>query len=215
LQVVVADHCASFEALFFGKRRINGCWVLNYHFSSCNIEGSVTPQQIAGLFVRLFAVWLALTGVRYFGYDFAGFYQTATDQRVSNSLMFTAYAIFAACIVVSLFLWFFPMFVAHKLIPRTQFNNVLRIETQEVAGVACVVLGLYIFAVWAIPSLLHTIFVAIYIKSQSQPLASLGHDYYYSIFQGVLELGVAIVLTFKARQIAAFFLLPRVKAKEE
>jgi hypothetical protein len=43
----------------------------------------------------------------------------------------------------------------------------------------------------------------------------MGHGYIARFVEGFVELAAAIVLTFKAREIATFFLLPRPNDKDE
>src|SRR6266540_5724837 len=107
----------------------------------------MTPQQVVGLFVRLLAVWLAVSGVQVIGIGLA------LDAQKTQEHTLVPYVISAVLFVVALALWFFPMVVAHKLVPRTHFDNVLRIPAEEVAVVACVVLGLWVLVARALPPL--------------------------------------------------------------
>jgi hypothetical protein len=107
----------------------------------------MTPQQIVGLFVRIFAVWLAVSGIQIIGYGVALDAQPGMERSVAP------YAMAIVIFVLAVALWFFPMVVAHKLVPRTHFDNVLRIPAHETAVIACLVLGLWIFVARALPTL--------------------------------------------------------------
>ena len=92
----------------------------------------MTPQQVVGLGVRLFAVWLALAGLPYVIYiPFA-----LARQNVDAGTIWS-YSIGATFFMGAILLWIFPMVVAHRLIPKTTFDNVLTASTSEVAKVGC------------------------------------------------------------------------------
>jgi hypothetical protein len=101
------------------------------------------------------------------------------------------------------------MVVAHKLVPRTHFDNVLRIPAEEVAVVACVVLGLWVFVARALPPLTQYFSVVALLIKNNQPIFSIGDGYFARLVEGLVELAVASLLTFKARAIATYFLVRR------
>jgi hypothetical protein len=160
----------------------------------------MTPQQVVGLFVRLLAVWLAVSGVQVIGIGLA------LDAQQTQEHTLVPYVISAVLFVVALALWFFPMVVAHKLVPRTHFDNVLRIPAGEVAVVACLVLGLWVFVARALPLLTqYSSVVALLIKN-NEPISAIGDGYAARLVEGLIDLAVASLLTFKARAIATYFL---------
>jgi len=163
----------------------------------------VTPQQLIGLFVRLLAVWLAVSGVQVIGIGLA------LDAQQMQEHTLVPYVISTVLFVVALVLWFFPMVVAHKLVPRTHFDNVLRIPAEEVAVVACVVLGLWVFVARALPPLTQYFSVVALLIKNNQPIFSIGDGYFARLVEGLVELAVASLLTFKARAIATYFLVRR------
>ena len=169
----------------------------------------MTPQQVVALFVRLLAVWIAVSGVQVIGIGLA------LDAQRAQEHTWVPYGISAVLFLCALALWFFPMAVAHKLVPRTHFDNVLRIPAQEVAVVACVVLGLWVFVARALPSLTQYVSVAALLLKNNQPISSVGDGFSTRLVEGLVELGVASLLTFKARAIATYFLVRRATEEKE
>jgi hypothetical protein len=169
----------------------------------------MTPQQVVGLFVRLLAVWLVLSGVQLIGYG------AALDTQHTQEHTLVPYVISAVLFIFALALWLFPMAVAHKLVPRTHFDNVLRVPAQEVAVVACVILGLWVFVARALPSLTQYVSVAALLIKNNQSISVMGDGYFARMVEGLVELAVASLLTFKARAIATYFLLPPEHGEEE
>jgi uncharacterized membrane protein len=101
----------------------------------------MTPQQFVGLGVRIFAIWLAITGSSYL---------VAVPFMLKNSGLSyeSAYNNFiaAAYIISAIFLWFFPMTVSQKLIPHTKYDNNISVSALELARVGCCLLGLWFFS---------------------------------------------------------------------
>jgi hypothetical protein len=160
----------------------------------------MTPQQVVGLFVRLLAVWLAVSGVQVIGIGLA------LDNQKMEEHTLVPYVISAVLFAVALALWFFPMVVAHKLVPRTHFDNVLHIPAEEVTVVACVVLGLWVFVARALPLLTQYFSVIALLIKNNQPISAIGDGYSARLIEGLVDLAVASLLTFKARAIATYFL---------
>ncbi len=168
----------------------------------------MTPQQIVGLCVRLFAVWLVVSGLQMIGYGFA------LEAQPNQEPTLVPFGIAAVLFIVALALWFFPMVVAHKLIPRTHFENVLRVSAPESAVVACVVLGLWLFAARALPALAQYFSIAALLLKNHQPLSEAGVWNLARLVEGVIELIVALVFTLKARVVVTYLLALR-PVKEE
>ena len=182
---------------------------LSFGCSVATLENTMTPQQVVGLFVRLLAVWLAVSGVQVIGIG------VALDAQKTQEHTLVPYVISAVLFVVALGLWLFPMVVAHKLVPRTHFDNVLHIPAQEVAVVACVVLGLWVFVARALPPLAQYFSVIALLIKNNQTISAVGDGYSARLVEGLVELAVASLLTFKARAIAIYFLARRSTEEEE
>jgi hypothetical protein len=100
----------------------------------------MTPQQLVGLGVRLVAVWFAISSIRYL--SSVPLYLVATNEVAER--VYQAYIVAAAYLIAALLLWFFPLTIAHKLIPRTQYNDTLRIQYEPAAHVGCALVGLWL-----------------------------------------------------------------------
>lgn len=100
----------------------------------------MTPQQVVGLGVRLFAVWLALASVRYL--SSVPLYLASINEIAEK--VYQAYIIAASYLAAALLLWFFPLATAHKLIPRTKFNDKMNLNTAAAAQVGSALLGLWL-----------------------------------------------------------------------
>ncbi|MCL2021099.1 MAG: hypothetical protein FWG81_03115 [Betaproteobacteria bacterium] len=162
----------------------------------------MTPQQIVGLFVRLFAIWLVLSAVQLIGLG-------STMNRQLPLEQWTPYYISVIVFAVAVVLWLFPIVIAHKLVPRTQFDNVLRVPTHEAAIVACIVLGLWLFVARALPLLTHYFSVAALLWKNNISVFEATITHPARLIEGVVTLLVSGFLTFKARLIAGYLLFPR------
>jgi hypothetical protein len=161
----------------------------------------MTPQQIVGLFVRILAVWLVVSAFQLIGVGMA------LDKQPTEQQTLVPYGISAVLFISAFVLWLFPMVVSHKLIPRTQFDNRLTGESaRDIAVVACVTLGLWVFAARALPLLTQYVSVAALLLKNNQSLSIMGEAYSARLIEGLAELVVAALLTFKARKIATYFL---------
>jgi hypothetical protein len=169
----------------------------------------MTPQQIVGLAVRLFSLWLVFITLQLIG--------TAMSVNSQQGIVPSNFGFIAAAVLfgIAVALWFFPMFLAHKLIPRTQFDNVLRVPTNEAAMVACVVLGLWLFTVHILPSLAYYISLAALVNADGTPIAKSKEFTFLRLGPIVIELAFAALLCFKAYAIAKFFTTERTPPEVE
>ena len=160
----------------------------------------MTPQQTVGIFVRIFAVWLVVSAIQLIGYGVALNGQLIPVKTLAP--YFTSVVMFVCALV----LWFFPMVVAHKLIPRTQFDNTLSFATIETAVVACIVLGLWLFVARSLPILTNYVTVEMTIYSNQPLISSTGVTYNTHLVEGIVYLAASALLTFRARKITTYFL---------
>jgi hypothetical protein len=130
----------------------------------------MTPQQIVGLGVRLFAIWLLLLGIPYVWYIPSALARQPIDGDTSLSI-----AIGIVYIAVAALLWLFPMVVAHRLIPRTNFDNVLRVAPIELARVGSCLLGLWLFLT-STPALVSYLFRAFLVSGSGSLYGNLTLD---------------------------------------
>lgn len=157
----------------------------------------MTPQQLVGIGFRLVALWLALTSVRYLlaipmalmKFDLAN----RTAYSYSTGIVF---------IVAALCLWFFPMWLANRLLPRTQFENRLNLQPLEAIRVGCALIGLWLFAS-ALPNLVWFFFRAVVFNTNTSAFDSLDLDTKLDIAVALFEVGFALVLILRAGQFAS------------
>ncbi|MBV8210662.1 MAG: hypothetical protein JO133_11445 [Burkholderiaceae bacterium] len=80
----------------------------------------MTPQQMVGIGVRLVAIWIAIGNV---GQLIS--WSLALTQMDKADKIWGAYLVSGWWLAIAVLLWFFPMWTAHKLVPRTRFENKL------------------------------------------------------------------------------------------
>jgi len=101
----------------------------------------MTPQQVIGLGIRLVSLWLVTNTITYIA-----FIPSATSSAEVSGQAHAAYWVGGAYLLGAALLWFFPMWIAHRLLPRTKFENKLEMPALEVARVGCSLIGLWIFS---------------------------------------------------------------------
>ena len=107
----------------------------------------MSSQQIVGLAARLLAIWLAFSALQMIGNGMA----FNNQQGLEPTAAFFVWA--GIMFLLAALLWLFPMVVAHKFIPRTKFEDTLRIPASQATTIACVILGLWLFTVRVLPGL--------------------------------------------------------------
>src|SRR6266852_5010506 len=148
----------------------------------------MTPQQIVGLGVRLFAIWLVLVGLPYVWAIPAALARQHIDGGMSLS-QFIGLGYFVAAAL----LWFFPMVVAHRLIPRTSFDNVLRVAPLEAASVGCSLLGLWLLLTSG-PALVSYLFRAFLVSGSGPLFSSLNVDQKLDLAFYVVQVIISFIL---------------------
>jgi hypothetical protein len=154
----------------------------------------MTPQQLLGVGVRLFATWLAITSVAYFTSIPS---QIVTIPNFGRGEIVIAYALGGGYLVAAVLLWFFPMLVAHKLLPRTQFANRLSFQGHELARAGCGLLGLWLFAK-TLPTLVWYLFRAFLMANATSAFSVLAADAKVDLAVALFELALAIAFIVKA-----------------
>jgi hypothetical protein len=157
----------------------------------------MTPQQIVGIALRLLALWLALNSVRYLIWFPIALIESDLANRTAYS-----YSIGIVYIVGALLLWFFPMWLANKLTPRSQFENRLNLQPLEAIRAGCALIGLWLFAS-GLPNLVWFFFRAIVFNSDTSAFSSLDLDTKLDIAVALFEVCFSLVLIFRAGQFAS------------
>lgn len=163
----------------------------------------MTPQQIVGLAVRFFSIWLVVLALQILGYGNGLNSQPGIEETQVH------YLLSAVVFLLAILLWFFPMFVAHKLIPKTQFDNVLRLPVHETVVVACIIFAMWLFLAKVLPALAFYIPLFVVMVHDKQPIANSEEFHFMRLVPIAIELVVAFVLMFKASAISKFLVTPK------
>jgi len=142
----------------------------------------MTPQQLIGMAVRLFALWLALSSISYL-VAIPNAFSSSTASNTASMIL--TYAMGASYILAALLLWIFPMFVAHKILPRTNHTNTLNVSGFNLAQAGVGLLGLWLTAK-ALPSISWVVFRAFITVDMGSTFSALAPEM-------KLEFGVAIL----------------------
>jgi hypothetical protein len=142
----------------------------------------MTPQQIVGLSVRLFSIWLLIFALQITGYV------SALNNQPGAEPMATQYWLVGFVVLLAILLWFFPMAVAHKLIPKTQYQDTLSLPSQETVHIACVIFALWLFLVKLLPAAAYYLPLLIFISQQHQSTLDYGQFHFIKIASFVIEL---------------------------
>lgn len=163
----------------------------------------MNPQQLVGLAVRLFAIWLAITS----------FQAVAIGQALSSQdnqgATWVPYLMAGLYLGGAMLLWFFPMFIAHKLVPRTRFEDTLKLPSQQALVVACVVLGLVVIVLRALPPISAYLSLAAFWVANGQPVSTMDPGRHVDGLVGFIQLAVGIFLVAKPHMLAAKLLPSR------
>ena len=112
------------------------------------------------------------------------------------------YAIAAIYLAGAAALWFFPMSIAHKLVPRTRFEDKLHLPVQQVVVVSCVVVGILVIVLRALPPLAAYLSIAAMWFGGGQPLATLDAFRHVDGLVGMAQLIAGGLLVRKAHAIS-------------
>jgi len=154
----------------------------------------MTPQQLIGIAVRLFAAWLVMSSVAYL---VAIPSQLSLMQGMPSSSVAISYALAALYLLGAVILWFFPMIVAHRLLPRTQHENHLEFQAEELARVGCALFGLWVFAK-ALPTLAWFFFRAFLVVGSSSSFSALDAQGRLDIAVAAFQVALGAVIIWKA-----------------
>jgi hypothetical protein len=148
----------------------------------------MTPQQFVGLGVRLFAIWIASENVGFL----LSISSTLQAGNQSDKALY-AYMMGGWWLLVAILLWFFPMWIAHKLLPRTRFENRLDLHTLEVARVGCSLLGLWLLIV-QMRAFLWYLFAGVLSMGNESFVRSLSQNERVGLAVAIVQVAFAIVL---------------------
>jgi hypothetical protein len=153
----------------------------------------MTVQQVIGLAVRLVAFYFGLQALREL--------QAGFSVENASSFYFFSSVLYA---VAAVWLWFFPMSVAHRLLPKTLHTDKIITNTNQLAVAGVALLGLWLLVV-VIPNISYSVLMAV---GQSGAGVSLfnalteGSGNTVDLLANLVQVAVALVLLFNVRKIA-------------
>lgn len=169
----------------------------------------MTPQQLLGTAVRLFSIWMALSSVAYF----AAIPSALSSDPLGENSVALSYAVGVGYVLVAVLLWFFPMFVAHKLVPQTSHTNRLELSGFQLARVGVGILGLWLLAK-AVPTLSWVLFRSFLFVQTGSTISALTPELKVEIGVAVVELLIALFFIVKSASLANMFVPTLGQTKE-
>jgi hypothetical protein len=169
---------------------------------------NMTPQQVVAAGVRLFAIWLVLSGAKAIfvtPFIFAQLGENAAFARAA-SMCFGV-----ADILLAMVLWFFPLGVARKLVPNISLTHSFGAPALELARVGSCLLGLWLLAT-ATPRLFWYFLDTVMHSPADAFFPSITKVEILGFTYRALEILIACLLVFKSRVIAHAILRPSAAA---
>jgi hypothetical protein len=152
-------------------------------------------EEIVGLAVRIFALYLAVSAVTGLG-TFMALSETGLPGTMPRAAMV---AVVVIPLMLALLLWFLPLTVAHKLLPVMPPDEARsKAGAAEYQAVALSVLGMWVLAE-QLPTLLYWVGVAVYVHGEEANVLTARE--YGKIASTVAGLGIGFWLLFGARGI--------------
>jgi hypothetical protein len=155
----------------------------------------MTPQQIVGMAVKLFAIWLVVMAFQVLA---AGL---AMRNQIGEAASFLPYLLPALPLVVAVLLWLFPMTVADKLVPRVRDTNTVRAPARELTAVASVIIGLWVL-IGTLPLLVTTLGLVFVSDQNLMNAVYFTPERKLTLLGVVLQWGLALFLVFKPWSVA-------------
>lgn len=166
----------------------------------------MTYYQIFATGLRVLALWLGLTTVSYLVA-----LPITTDPHLKPDMeMLVTYLAPGSLLAVAVLLWLFPQAVASKLIPRTRYDNQLKLNLHEVARACAALVGLWIFT-RALPHVLWYVTFFSFNTGDTSAFSTLDTWEKTSFILACFDLLLALVLMVRSADFARL-LVPKVKA---
>lgn len=158
----------------------------------------MTPQQIVGLAARLFSIWLILISFQML------MVASAMREQLKGEGGHLIYVLPMLPLICSAILWFFPMFIAHKLVPRSHDENKLKLPVREATAAASAIIGIWVI-VTASPQIMTDLTILIYTRNDFGMGTYLTPDRMFSLIAPLAQsvIGFLLVMNpwFVARKI--------------
>lgn len=160
----------------------------------------MTPQQVVGMGVRLFAIFLALTALQYASTVPVALARSGWESGAPAYMVAIGYA------TAALALWHFPMVVAHKLVPRTHDQCGFSPQLYDLARVGCALLGLWLL-IRSLPAATSLFFRAYLVSGTSGSIfGSMSVEAKLDLLYYAVELSIALFMLIRSASAARFIL---------
>ncbi|MEN8170879.1 MAG: hypothetical protein ABFS08_11715 [Pseudomonadota bacterium] len=165
--------------------------------------------QVVAVIVRLFAIALLVYTIRQTP-DFVLFYKIDFDSSIDIAAFYETRAFALLMIMIlglalSLFLWFFPLTIARRLVPNANGEEVRKWDNDTQLSVAFIILGVY-FSYFAIVDLLYWAMMVVLSIRHHDLLGPLEVEDWVNICLTFVELFLAVLLIFRSRGITRLIL---------
>ncbi|MBL8513645.1 MAG: hypothetical protein JNJ55_06610, partial [Betaproteobacteria bacterium] len=159
-------------------------------------------QQIVGVGVRLVALWFLYAGTSQFiQWLMLSNASWATEVRESGRV--PTLVTVSAYLIAAAFCWLAPMWIAHKLLPKTSHENVLEIHRFDAARVGCALLGLW-FLVHAVYGIFWFFISAMVATGSASFISGVLPEHRINFFTDIVQGAMALVLILKSAAFARF-----------
>jgi hypothetical protein len=159
----------------------------------------MTPQQIIGVGIRLFAIWLGLQTLQWFAA------MPSALSRAGFDSSGPAYMIAIGYLAAALALWHFPMVLAHKIVPRTRYSEHLSPQLLDLARVGCALLGLWLL-IRTLPAMVGFLFRAYLASGSGSIFGTLALEAKLDLAYQAVEFAIALFLVLRSESAARFIL---------
>jgi hypothetical protein len=161
----------------------------------------MTPQQVIGIAIRIVAIFFWISSLSYISTLLASLYSTLPE---SKNIVHASILGGFTFIFTGLTLWIFPMAIAHKLLPRTHYDNLLTaLPAREYARMGCALVGLWLFAK-ASASLAWFVLRAYLVFDGGSVFSNLTLENKAELLVSIFELGLSVLLIAKSSDFAKF-----------
>lgn len=163
------------------------------------------PIHYLGLVVRLFAIWLFISGVA----EVVSFFEMKSAGKASSMPSFIVMLITLIPIIASVYLWFFPLTVAQKLLGQEE-KEFEPVNPKSLLTIFVASIGLFFLFRSFIDGVFWLSFYAGYLSGGSHMMTSAEVAFFNAIaasdkaaiISTIVELVIALLLVVKCRSIA-------------
>jgi len=152
----------------------------------------VTNAQIVALGVRLFSIWVVL-----YLFGHAPGLWTFIEHGKSGSGAGFVVTVSAILVLAAVGLWFFPLAVARKLLPKATLDQPTPLPVEEVQRTGFCLLGLWVLTE-SVPDLIYYA-VAFAVSTSASALMSFEKNSYANVAHTIVEFVIGVWLLLGAR----------------